>query len=103
MISLFMMLPHEVAVYIAHQAQAKRLSLNFSQKTLSKHSGVSFGVIKKFERTGEISLKSLLKIALALNSLEEFKNLFKTTALENSVSLDDIIKLKDKKRKRGRQ
>jgi len=103
MISLFMMTPHEIAEYIARQAQAKRLSLNFSQRTLSQHSGVSFGVLKKFERTGQISLESLLKIALALDSLEEFKSLFKAAALENSASLDNIIKLKDKKRKRGRQ
>ena len=101
MISLLMLTPYEVAQHVAHQMQAKRLSLNFSQKTLSKRSGVSFGVIKKFERTGKISLESLLKVALVLDSLEEFKNLFKVTALENLASLDDIIE--NKTRKRGRE
>ena len=72
-----MLAPNEITKHIARQAQAKRLSLNFSQKTLSQRSGVSFGVIKKFERTGLISLESLLKLALVLDSLEEFKNLFK--------------------------
>ena len=101
MISLIMKTPHEVAQYIARQLQAKRLSLNFSQKTLSERSGVSFGVLKKFERTGKISFDSLLKLALALDALEAFKELFKITDPEKLTSLDAL--LINKKRKRGRQ
>ncbi|MGL5264249.1 MAG: helix-turn-helix domain-containing protein, partial [Candidatus Rhabdochlamydia sp.] len=81
-------------------AQKKRLSLNFSQQTLSDRSGVSLGVLKKFEQTGKISLESLLKIALVLGALEEFKDLFKQTKLEHLTSLDELIKSKN--RKRGR-
>lgn len=99
--SIFLMTPFEMATHIAKQSQAKRLSLNLSQKTLSERSGVSFGVIKKFERTGKISLESLLKIAITLNSLEEFKNLFNPTPPEAFLSLDEL--LKDKTRKRGRK
>jgi transcriptional regulator with XRE-family HTH domain len=99
--SVFMMTPHEMAKYIAKQAQAKRLGLNFSQQTLSDRSGVSFGVLKKFEQTGKISLDSLLKIALTLGSLEEFKYLFQKSEPEHISSLDDL--LKDNKRKRGRK
>lgn len=95
------MTPQEVALHLAKQVRSKRLSLNFSQKTLSEHSGVSFGVIKKFERTGKISLESLLKIALALNSLGDFENLFRQPPPETFFSLDDL--LKDRTRKRGRQ
>ena len=101
MISLIMETPHEVAQHIAQQLQAKRLSLNFSQKTLSARSGVSFGVLKKFERTGKISFDSLLKLALALDALEEFKGLFKEIDPEKLISLDAL--LANKKRKRGRQ
>ncbi len=54
-----MMTPREVSKYIAHQMQAKRLAVNLGQKTLSERSGVSFGVLKKFERTGKVSLESL--------------------------------------------
>lgn len=81
--------------------QAKRLSLNLSQQTLSERSGVSYGVLKKFERTGQISLESLLKIALALGTLDEFNNLFKPVAPEMLTSIDELIN--DKTRKRGRQ
>jgi len=90
-----------MGIHLAKQVQAKRLSMNWSQKTLSERSGVSFGVLKKFERTGKISLESLLKIAMTLGVLENFKDHFKETPLEHFSSLDDLMK--DKTRKRGRQ
>lgn len=96
-----LMMPSEMASIIARQMQAKRLSLNLSQKTLSERSGVSFGVLKKFERTGEISLKSLLKLALILNAFKEFQLLFSPEPLNNISSLDEL--LQDHTRKRGRQ
>lgn len=98
------MMPQEVAGYIAKNVKEKRLSLNLTQKNLSDRSGVSFGVIKKFERTGKISLESLLKIALILGSLEEFTQLFKSSKPDKLLSLDEIIKSKTRKiRKRGRK
>ena len=101
MMSILLMTPHDVAGHLANAVQAKRLHLNFSQKTLSERSGVSFSVIKKFEQTGKISLESLLKIAWALDALEPFLALFKPTSPENITSLDAL--LNDKTRKRGRQ
>ncbi|MBA3237883.1 MAG: helix-turn-helix transcriptional regulator [Parachlamydiaceae bacterium] len=96
-----MLTPKEIAEHIAKQAQVKRLSLDLSQKSLSELSGVSLGTLKKFERTGKISLESLLRIALNLDALEEFKELFKPTPFENLSSLDEL--LKENTRKRGRK
>lgn len=101
MISFVMNTPQEIQKKIAGRVRAKRLALNLSQKTLSERSGVSYGVLKKFERTGKISLESLLKLALALGSLENFKTLFLPEKLETAVSLDEL--LEDRKRKRGRK
>jgi len=98
--SLILMTPQEMALHIAKLAQTKRLAHNFSQKTLSERSGVSFGVIKKFERTGRISLESLLKIAMTLNAFDAFYELFKAASPEQLRSLDEL--LKDDTRKRGR-
>ena len=47
-----------------------------SQEQLEKMSGVSLGSIKRFEATGQISLKSLTKIAFALDVAEELRQLF---------------------------
>jgi transcriptional regulator with XRE-family HTH domain len=101
MTSFILISPQEMAKSIAERSQAKRLSLNLTQKSLSERSGVSLGVLKKFERTGKISLESLLKIALALGAFEEFKLLFSPTSRENLASLDDLFK--DNKRQRGRK
>jgi transcriptional regulator with XRE-family HTH domain len=79
----------------------KRLSLNLSQQNLSLRSGVSLGSIKRFERTGKISLESLLKLALVLKSLEPFNSLFAQDPLQSLPSLDAI--LKQVPRKRGRK
>lgn len=93
--------PYDLIIKIAEQAKAKRLSLNLTQQSLSERSGVSLGVIKKFERMGKISIESLLKIALVLDSLTEFSALFKPKPLESYPTLD--LLLKQKSRKRGRK
>ena len=99
--SLMLKTPQEIAREIAIRARAKRLSLNLTQKTLSERSGVSVSVLKKFEHTGKISLESLLKLALSLDALEDFLEVFKSQDLEKAPSLEAI--LKEKNRKRGRE
>ena len=90
-----------MSVLIAGKARTKRLSQNLSQQTLSIKSGVSYGVLKKFERTGQISLQSLLKLAIVLDSLHDFKQVFNLDEHKNLLSLDQM--LKEGTRKRGRQ
>lgn len=68
--------PYEVSIKIAEKAKAARKYMKLTQQQLSDKSGVSLGSLKRFERTGEISLSSLLKIALVLDSLKEFERLF---------------------------
>lgn len=100
--SILLMTPAELAEHIAKKAKAKRLLLNLTQRTLATRSGVSYGTLKQFERTGKISLGALLKLALVLDSLKEFEDLFKEKPYEAYRSLDELLK-EDKKRKRGRK
>ena len=58
----------------------KRVKL---RKELAKRSGVSYASIRRFETTGDISLTSLIKIAHAMNCLEDFNNLFKYEQITN--------------------
>lgn len=99
--SILMTTPHEMTMLIAVRAKAKRLSLNLSQVSLAERSGVSYGTLKKFERTGQISFESLLKLALVLNALEDFGNLFAPLNPIAAKSLDELMQ--DKTRKRGRK
>ena len=55
----------------------KRLrELNISQRTLAEESDVSFASIRRFVSTGEISLSSLIKLAIAMDCTSEFASLF---------------------------
>jgi transcriptional regulator with XRE-family HTH domain len=99
MIPFTLFSPSEIAAHIAKKAKEKRLAQNLSQNTLSERSNVSLSVIKKFERTGKISLESLLKLSLVLGSLEDFLLLFKEAPTESYLTLDEMLK---PTRKRGR-
>ncbi|MCE5318132.1 MAG: helix-turn-helix domain-containing protein [Parachlamydia sp.] len=92
--------PLEMASHIAKWVKEKRLEQNLSQHSLLERSGVSLAVLKKFERTGKISLESLLKLSLALGSLVDFTQLFRPALPETAKILDEL--LKQKTRKRGR-
>lgn len=87
----------EVMQEIAERAKFKRLEQNLTQEGLALRSGVSLGGIKRFERSGEISLKSLIDIALALGCLEDFDALFADNAPRGSL----FENKEEKKRKRG--
>lgn len=84
---------------IAQRVRAQRLRRNWSQETLAQRAGISYGTLKRFEQTGQIALASLLKLALALNALEDFDVLFATATTPHSL---DAL-LQDSPRKRGRQ
>ncbi len=60
----------------------RRKERHISQKELAKLTGVSYGSIKRFEQTGEISLSALLNLADKLECLEDFKSLFNEEYVE---------------------
>lgn len=101
MMDFNLLTPHDLMIQIAKRAKEKRLSLNLTQQSLSERSGVSLGVLKKFELIGKISIESLLKIALVLDSLQEFATLFQPKPLKSYSTLNEI--LRQKTRKRGRK
>ncbi len=101
MISINMITPWEMQKAIASKARDLRLELNLTQQTLSEKSGVSYGSLKKFEQTGQISLESLLKLAVILGCIDDFNALFALKCAEDVLSLDELIE--HGKRKRGRK
>lgn len=60
-----------------------------SQQQLSERSGVSYGSLKRFESTGQISLLSLTKLALALNCADELRSLFTSVAYN---SIEEVVR-----------
>ena len=61
---------------LADRVRNIRKRRSISQQKLAKMSGVSYGSIKRFETTGQISLISLTRIAMALGIADELRNIF---------------------------
>jgi transcriptional regulator with XRE-family HTH domain len=68
--------PSDILEEMASKHKTLRKAAGFSQRELADRSGVSFGSIKRFESSGQISLISLLKLAAVLNRLNDFEKLF---------------------------
>lgn len=100
MISLEVKLPHEVASQLAANVKQRRLELNLTQAGLASRAGIKLPTYRKFERTGMISLFGLLRIAFALDCLDEFTSLFTRKRYE---TLADVINENTRPpRKRGK-
>ncbi len=68
--------PLDIRVSIADRFKRIRLDQNVSQEQLAERSGVSLGSLRRFESKGEISLKSLVRLAISLNRAQDFDSLF---------------------------
>ena len=80
--------PTVVMEELVLKVQQLRKKNGISQLELSKRSGVSFGSVKRFETTGQISLESLLKLAYFFNRLDDFTDVFLIDSdLENVAKL----------------
>lgn len=66
----------EINIGIAKRFAAIRKRRKISQKDLAKKSGVTYASLRRFEETGDISLASLSKLAIALDISDELDNLF---------------------------
>lgn len=68
--------PEEISLSVAKNTKNLRKRLKISRKKLSEISGVSYGSIKRFEETGNISFVSLIKLAIALGGVDDIKRIF---------------------------
>lgn len=100
MIAFNISTPKDIALQIAARVKARRLELDLTQEGLAARAGVKFATYRRFEQTGEISLKGLLQVGFALNALSEFDALF---VQKQYQTLDDVLNEQSVTRKRGRK
>ena len=67
--------PEGVAHELAQKVRQLRLARKWKQATLATRAGVTLASLRRFESTGQISLKSLLRISFALGRLDDFEAL----------------------------
>lgn len=92
--------PSEVAMDLASRVRALRLARSWKRDTLAARAGVSASSLKRFERTGQISLDAFLKLCDALERLDELDRILQPSAVH---SLKELERVADVRRpKRGR-
>ena len=79
----------EIDLQLAKRISRIRKRRGMTQEQMSHICGVSFGSIKRFERTGQISLLSLTRIATALGAADEIRRLFDAVPYE---SIEEVIR-----------
>ena len=90
MLSFLPKTPSEMMIDIKDRYRARRKEIGLTQLELSSRSGVSLGSLKRFEQTGQISLESLLKLALVLECLQDFEAIC-IDKEERFESIDEVI------------
>ena len=90
MLSFLPSTPSEIMEIIKNKFKQRRKALGYTQSELASRSGVSLGSLKRFERFGQISLESLLKLALVLECLEGFESLCEKKE-EVFESMEDLL------------
>ena len=82
-------LPGDVMRDIAERMVCRRKEKGFTQAQLAEKSGVSLGSLRRFERSHQISLASLVKISFALGCEDDFAALF---ARKGYASIEEVVR-----------
>lgn len=80
--------PQDIRLSLKDRLRQRRKDQKLSQAALSEKADVSLGSLKRFESSGEISLTSLIKIAIALDCEDDFDQLF---TRKHYQSIEDVI------------
>ncbi|HAF26630.1 MAG TPA: transcriptional regulator [Lachnospiraceae bacterium] len=80
--------PSDVAIKMAQKLKSIRKRRKITQKQLAARSNVSYATLRKFEKTGQISLESFIKISMELGLLNELSNLFSDPTYN---SIEEVI------------
>jgi HTH-type transcriptional regulator/antitoxin HipB len=64
--------PADAQRLVANRAREIRLALGLKQATLAERAGVTLPTLRRFEQTGEVSIKHLMRICHALGRLDDF-------------------------------
>ena len=79
----------EINLQLARRISRIRKRRHISQERMSEMSGVSLGSLKRFETTGQISLLSLTKLAIALDCADEIRHMFEDVPYS---SIEEVIR-----------
>ena len=83
--------PTEIVCLVGLKIKARRRFLKLSRRALSEKSGVSMQTLARLENKGIATLSMVVKVAIALESIDTFADLFKNPPAK---SLDEFYRKK---------
>ena len=98
-LSLLNNTPTSILMAIASHVRQRRLEMNWTQRFVASKAGMPIATYRRFESKGEVSLRSLVMIAIVIGAEDDFSALF---ASKNYQSIDDLVNKKvESQRRRG--
>jgi transcriptional regulator with XRE-family HTH domain len=80
--------PGELCRGIAERARELRVASGQRQKDLAEQAGIPLSTLKRFERSGEVGFRTVVRIAIALRAQDGFAVLFPP---REHRSLDEVL------------
>lgn len=94
------MTPGQTCMDLAKRLTALRLHKAWTREMLAKIAHINVHTLKRFERSGQISLERLIAICQALDAHHDIERLFKP---RHRVDIDNWQPLSQPLRKRGKR
>jgi HTH-type transcriptional regulator/antitoxin HipB len=83
---------------LADRVRDARVEMGWKQTTLAERAGVTLPTLRRFEQTGEISLKYLMRLCYALGRLDEFETLLRPPRAATMAELEACLTQPARKR-----
>ena len=80
--------PSDIAKRLAGKIRMIRKRKGITQQQLAGRSNVSYATLRKFEKTGQISLESFIKLTIELGVAQEINGLFSDPIY---TSIEEVI------------
>ncbi len=80
--------PSDIALKLAKKMKSIRKRRKITQKQMAARSNVSYATLRKFEKTGQISLESFVKLTMELGLTNELNDLFSKPVYN---SIEEVI------------
>ncbi len=89
----------ELMKAVAGNVRAMRLGRNITQKDFALRLGIALPTYRRFEQSGEISLRKLVEIAQFLDCTQDLEKLFSS---QEYASIEDVINGTQNRKRAGK-
>lgn len=87
---LSLLSPFDLQLELSRFVKVTRQAKGYSVQAFSEKTGVPYSTIRKFEKSGEVSLRQFLMMYAAVSKLADLQQLTKRVDMPSSI--DEVIK-----------